>query len=144
MGKRLSNDYRLWIESSTPGTYNEIKGQQDMSRNRASASIETSTKDNFPYGTSAQGLKTLTIDCAIIPDLPDVDGYTRLETLSKGSDPVNFQIRKGGSSGADPADVVFQASMYIGNFDDTFGQNDVVKANFQLSLEAAPTVDTLS
>lgn len=142
MGKKLGNDYRLWIESATPGTYNEIKGQTTLKISRQSSTIDTSTKDDFPYGTQAPGLKTLTIDVECYPNLPDANGYTRFETLSQGSAAVKFQIRKGGSTGA-TGDKVFEASMYIGNFDTDFGKNDVVKCTAQLSLESAPTTDTL-
>lgn len=143
MAKKLGNDYRLFIESATAGTYNEIKGQTSMKVSRKSSDIDTSTKDDYPYGTQAPGLKTLTIDVELYPNLPDANGYTRFESMSQGTAPVNFQIRKGGSAGA-PTDVVFQASMYIGSFDTDFGKNDVVKCNSQLSLAAAPTTDTLA
>lgn len=144
MAKKLGNDYRLWIETITPGTYTEIKGQQQLSMSRQSQAIDTTTKDNFPYGTQASGTKTLTIDVDLVPDLPDALGYTRLETISKGSLPVKFQIRKGGSAGATPADVVFEANMYVGGVDVSYGQNDVIKAKTSLSLESAPTTDTLA
>lgn len=142
MAKKLGNDYRLWIESTTPGTYNEIKGQTALKINRSAASIDTSTKDDFPYGTQAPGLKTLTIDSEVYPDLPDATGFGRLETIAAGSNPVKFQIRKGGSTG-DSDDIVFAANMYVNNFNTDFGKNDVVKSDFQLSLESAPTVDAL-
>lgn len=144
MAKKLGNDYRLWIETTTPGTYTEIKGQQQLSMSRQSQAIDTTTKDNFPYGTQASGTKTLTIDVDLVPDLPDALGYTRLETISKGSLPVKFQIRKAGSAGVSPGDVVFEANMYVGGVDVTYGQNDVIKAKTSLSLESAPTTDTLA
>lgn len=143
MAKLLGNDYRLWIEGSTAGTYAEIKGNTSLKISRQAGSIDTSTKDDFPYGTQAPGLKTLTIDAEIYPNLPDTTGYTVLETASHGTAPKNFQIRSGGSSGADE-DAVFEASLYIGNFDTDMGKNDVVKCTFQLSLAAAPTTDTLA
>lgn len=144
MGKLLGNDYRLWIESATPGTFNEIKGQQSLALTRASATFDTSTKDDFPYGTQGQGLRSLNIDCDIIPNLPDANGYTRLETRSKVSGATRFQIRKGGSAGNSSTDVVFDALMLITNFDQSFGQNDAVKSKFQLVLDTAPTVDALA
>lgn len=144
MGKKLGNDYRLWIESAVAGTYNEIKGQQVLKRSRQTQPVDTTTKDDFPYGTQASGTKTLTLDCEILPNLPDANGYTRLETRAAGSDPTNFQIRKGGAAGASPADVVFEASMYIGNFDDEMNLNSAVKATFQLTLAAAPVTDALA
>lgn len=143
MGKKLGNDYRLWIESATPGTYNEIKGGTSLKINRTSNLIDTSTKDDFPYGTQAPGLKALTIDSEIYPNLPDANGFTKLEAAAAGSTPIGFQIRKGGSAGVE-ADVVFEASMYVGNFNTDMGKNDVVKCDFQLTLAAAPTTDTLA
>jgi len=143
MAKKLGNDYRLWIESSTPGTYNEVKGQTTLTINRSAESIDTSTKDDFPYGTQAQGLRTLTIDCEVYPNLPDANGFTRLETASTTGTPTGFQIRKGGAAGADE-DAIFEASLYVGSLNTDMGKNDVVKSNFQLSLASAPTVDTLA
>ncbi len=145
MGKKLGNDYRLWIESATPGTYNEIKGQQGLTVNRSSGLIDTSSKDDGSYGTQAPALKSLTINCEFYPNLPDANGYTRLETQANTapSPTVNFQIRKNGSSGTD-SDKVFAASMYIGDFNSEFGKNDVVKASCVLSLASAPTTDALS
>lgn len=143
MAKKLGNDYRLWIESATAGTFNEIKGQTTLKISRQAGSIDTSTKDDFPYGTQAPGLKTLTVDVELYPNLPDATGYTRFETLSQGSAPVNFQVRKGGSAGA-AGDVVFEASMYIGNFDTDMSKNDVLKVTAQLTLAAAPETDVLA
>lgn len=142
MAKLLGNDYRLWLESTTPGTYHEIKGQTTLKISRQAQQIDTSTKDDFPYGTQAPGLKSLTIDFEIYPNLPDATGYTRFETLSQGTAPTKFQIRKGGASG-DTDDAVFEASLYIGNFDTDMSKNDVLKVTGQLTLSAAPTIDTL-
>lgn len=146
MAKKLGNDYRLWIESATPGTYNEIKGQTTLKISRQTGSIDTSTKDDYPYGTQAPGLKTLTVDVECFPNLPDANGFTLLESAANAgtTTAVKFQIRKGGSTGATPGDVVFAASMYIGNFDTDFSKNDVVKCTCQLTLASAPTTDALA
>lgn len=146
MAKKLANDYRLWIESATPGTYNMIKGQQDLSVNRSSSPIDTSTKDDFPYGTSAPGLRSLSIPFTIIPDLPDATGYTRMETqaLAAVATAVNFQIRKGGTTGNGTTDLVFQGSMYITDWNHSYGQNDSVKATGTLVAAAAPSTDVLA
>ena len=143
MTKKLGNDYRLWIESATAGTYNEVKGQTGTKVSRQSSNFDTSTKDDFPYGTESPGLKKLTLDFEIFPNLPDTTGYGRIETVALGSAPNKFQIRKNGSSGVS-GDAVFEALMYIGNFDTDFPKNDVVKCTFQLTLAAAPTIDALS
>lgn len=145
MAKKLGNDYRLWIESTTPGTFNEIKGGQDLSINRSAATIDTSTKDDFPYGTSAPGMRQLSVPFSLIPNLPDATGYTRLETIANAdvAAPTNFQIRKGGSSGLD-TDAVLEGSFYITDFNTTMGQNDSVKATGTLVAAAAPSTDVLA
>lgn len=145
MAKKLGNDYRLWIESATPGTYNEIKGNSTLKTSRQTGLVDTSTKDDFPYGTQSPGLKSLTIDAEIYPNLPDANGYTLLETTANASTTTakKFQIRKGGSGGL-TGDAIFEASMFIGNFDSDYSKNDVVKCTFQLTLAAPPTVDALS
>jgi predicted secreted protein len=145
MAKKLANDYRLWIETAVAGTYAMIKGQQDLSLSRNAQQIDTTSKDDYPYGTSAPGNRQLSISCSIIPDLPDANGYTLLETKALAASPaaVNFQIRRNGSTGADPADVVFKGSMYITDFNDDFSQNAPVKKSFTLVSAAAPTTDVL-
>ena len=144
MAKLLGNNYRLWIDNGS-GTYFEIKGQQGLTVNRQSGLIDTSSKDDGAYGSQAPALKSVSLDCEIYPNLPDANGYGRLETIALASttNPVNFQVRKGGSSGT-PSDAVFQASMYVGNFNTEKGKNDVVKVSFQLALAAAPTIDALA
>lgn len=144
MGKKLANEYMVWVESSTPATFNVIRGQQGVTINRGSSDIDTSTKDDSGYGTSAPGLKNLSLDLGIIPNLPDVTGYTRYETLANAQPavPFNIQIRKGGLTGT-TSDVVFACSVY-GNLDSTgFEQNTAVSVKTKMNAAAAPTVDTL-
>jgi predicted secreted protein len=145
VAKKLGNDYRLWIESATPGTYHEIAGQQDLSVNRQGQTIDTSTKDDFPYSSQAAGARTLSLPFNLIPNLPDANGYTRLETLALATvaTPFNVQVRKNGSSGADPADVVFQGSVYCTDLNTSLGRNDAVKVTGTLVGNGAPTVDVL-
>lgn len=143
--KLLGQNYFLWIESSTPGTYNFPLGQDDLTVNRSLDPIDTSTKDDGGYATSAPGLRKLTLDFNIVPKLPDANGYTRLETLcfANPSAPFNVQIRKGGAAGAN-GDVVFQCLMY-GSLDSTgMGKGDAVKVKCTLTAAGAPTTDALA
>lgn len=145
MAKKLGNDYLLWVETATAGTFALIKGQQTLSVSRDAGSIDTTSKDESGYGTSAPGLKSLKLSLDTIPNLPDATGYTRLETLCNAAPavPFNIQIRKGGQNGA-AGDVVFAGSVY-GNIASTeFGQNDAVKAKIEFSAAAAPTTDALA
>ena len=145
MAKKLGNDYRLWIESATAGTYNEVKGNQDLSVSREAATVDTSTKNDFPYGTQAPGLRSLSVSASFVPDLPDANGYTRMMTLANAgvATPMNIQIRKGGSAGAN-GDVVFQCAMYATNINDSMGQNSAVTTSMTFVAAAAPTTDTLA
>ncbi|UAK23669.1 phage tail tube protein [Sphingomonas nostoxanthinifaciens] len=143
MAKGLGNNYLLWVESATPGTFTLLKGQQGGKVNRSTSDIDLSTKDNQGYGSSAPGLKTWSIDLTLLPDLPDTLGYTRLESLCNANPllPFNIQIRKGGQAGA-VGDVVFAGSVY-GNLDSTdFGQNSGVPVAVKLSGNGAPVTDT--
>jgi len=145
MSKGLGNNYLVWIESNTPGTYNVIKGQQGGKVNRNAADVDLSTKDDSGYGSSAPGLKAWSIDLDMIPNLPDANGYTRLETLSNANPllPFNIQIRKNGTAGA-AGDVVFAGSVY-GNLDTSdFAQNAGVGVKVTLKGNGAPTTDTLA
>lgn len=140
MGKKLGNNYRLFIgDGGGTEVFTEVKGQQNLSITRSGATIDTSTKDNAPYGTSAPGLRSLSIAIALIPDLPDASGYTALETFANAvsATPKNFQIKTG-------ATVVFQGSMYCTDFNTTLDMNDSIKCTGTLVAAAAPTTDTLA
>lgn len=144
MAKKLGNDHMVWIESATAGTYTVIRGQQGCTINRTSGSIDLSTKDDGGYGSSAPGLRSLSIDLSILPNLPDALGYTRLETLANAATPapINIQIRKGGLAGA-TGDVVFAGPVYA-NLDSTgFDQNAAVAVKTTFTGAGAPTTDTL-
>ncbi|GAA4218628.1 hypothetical protein GCM10022253_19450 [Sphingomonas endophytica] len=145
MAKKLGNDYLVWVEGDQAGTYSLVKGQQTVSISRDAGSIDTTSKDESGYGTSAPGLKSLKISLDTIPNLPDASGYTRLETLCNTTPaaPFNIQIRKNGQT-AVAADAVFAGSVY-GNIASTeFGQNDAVKSKIEFSAAAAPTIDKLA
>jgi len=145
MSKKLGNDYRMWIESATPGTFSEIMGNQNLSISRSGQTIDTGTKSDFPYSTMAAGLRALSIQATFIPNLPDANGYARLMTLVRSTtlSTVGIQIRKGGSSGATPADVVFECDMYVTQDDNELNQNSAVGASVTFVASAAPDTDTL-
>jgi predicted secreted protein len=141
----LGNEYMLWVEATTPGTYNAVKGQGTLTINRSQQKIDTSSKDTSGYATSAYGLKDLTIDVDVKVSLPDASGYTRLETLCNAEPPApfNVQVRKGGASGED-TDAIFEASVYGSISSIAFNQNGTVDAKVQLALAAAPATDALA
>jgi hypothetical protein len=130
VAKKLGNDYRLWIESTTAGTFNEIKGGQDLSVDRSGSTIDISSKDDFPYAAQAAGMRSVTINASFIPNLPDTTGYGRLVTVANSTiaTPFKLQIRKGGSSGA-TGDIVFECNVYCTSLNEGFGQNDAVKTS---------------
>lgn len=143
MAKKLGNDYRLWVETATTGTYAMIAGQQSLSYTRSANPIDTSTKDDFPYATTAAGLFEGGITLEGVADLPDANGYTRVETKFKAGTPVNFQIRKAGASGT-TGDAVFTGECNILELSPNFGQNDSLKYTLRLGYADAPTTDALS
>jgi hypothetical protein len=144
--KLNGNDYRLFVESATPGTYAELKGQGDMELNETSSTTDTTTKDEFPYGSSMAGARSLTLSVNVVPNLPDAGGYTRLETIAKAavSTSVKLQIRKGGSAGVSPGDVVHECVWNITGRPRSFGQGGAVTGSFTFANAAAPTVDALA
>ncbi len=144
MSKKLGNNYRLWIESATPGTYNEIKGQQSLSTSRASNQIDISDKNNAPYALSAAGLFDYGITLEGLADLPDANGFTLMDTRFKAQTSTNVQIRKGGSTGASPADVVFEGLLNILELSINYPQNGGVSYSAKFGLAQAPTTDNLA
>jgi hypothetical protein len=144
MAKKLGKDYLLWIESSTPGTFNYIKGQQELEYSESAGSVDTTTKDDFPYSTSAPGSRGITIDFSCIPDLPDSTGYTRLETVAASATPqIKIEIRKGGTSGSG-SDAVFAGTVNIASKTTSAGNGNPVGSKWQLTNAGAPTTNALA
>ena len=146
MAKLLSNNYRIWLESATAGTYNELKGNANLSVTRNGSTIDLTSKSDFPYAAQGPGARQVSISAELVVDLPDTLGYTRLETLTNAAvaAPFNIQIRKGGSSGATPADVVFAGSVYCTDLNTDFSVNSGVKVTCTFVAAAAPTTDVLA
>lgn len=144
MAKKLSKDYLLWIESTTPGTFNYIKGQQTLEIQESSSSIDTTTKDDYPFSTSQPGSRGVTIDFSCIPDLPDSTGYTRLETIAASATPqIKIEIRKGGT-GATGSDAVFAATMNVVSKATSADNNNPLSSKWQLTNALAPTTNALA
>lgn len=136
MAKRLGRNCKLLVESAVAGTYNEISGNQNLSVDRSSSPVDTSTKDDFPYGTQASGLQTLQIQGSFRPDLPDANGYDRLITLINAGDPFNVQIKDG-------ATVVFECSMYATARGNSLNASEAGEVSLTLVAAAAPVTDDL-
>ena len=144
MAKKLSKDYLLWVESSTPGTYNVVKGQQTLKYAESGSQIDTTTKDEYPWSSSQPGSRAITLDFSCIPDLPDATGFTRFETVAASATPqINVQIRKGGASGSG-SDVVFQCLMNIASKDVSMDNNNPITSAWQMTNAGAPTTNALS
>lgn len=145
MAKQLGNDRRLWVESSTPGTYNMVKGNQQLSISRSSATIDGTTKDDFPFNVNLPGNRNHSLKATFQPDLPDANGFERLRSLARAATvaAINIQVRKGGATGAAPADVEYACSMYVTDDDSTSNQGEVNGSSLAFVPAAAPTVDLL-
>lgn len=142
MPKKLGNDLRVWIESSTAGTFNEILGQQDVSVDGNQNFIDTSTKDTGQYATQAPAQRTTGVQLSLVPDYPDANGYGRLLTLYGASSPTPFRIQLREAPFA-IGNIVFDAPVYLGSFNRTGPQNGVRGCSVSFGLAGAPTVDTL-
>lgn len=145
MPKKIGNEYLLWIESATAGTFNLIKGQQDGTINRSASTIDTSSKEDYPYGTSSPGSRSVTIPFTYLPNLPDASGHGRFEAIANASTPtsVKIQIRKGGAT-AVSNDAIFEAVMYITEYTTDLSANSAVKVTATLTLASPPTIDALA
>ena len=141
MAKKLGNDYRLFVQSATAGTFNQPAGQGNLTRNGGKNFSSNATKDTQGYDTQQPGLRTLTLKQEMIPDLPDPTGYTRMETLDKTDATEVYQIRKKPFA---EDDVVFEALMYTGLDNTDFNQGESVKVGVTLTLAEPPTVDALA
>jgi hypothetical protein len=142
MAKLLAKDYRVWIETATAGTFAMIKGQQTLRLSQSSEPDDTTTKDDWPYKTMTSGPRGGSISVDLLPDLPDVTGFERAETFGISGAPIKVQVRRGGATGASPADVAFEGSVILTGYESDMSSGPV-KASFTMVLAAAPTINKL-
>lgn len=140
MAKKLGNDYRLFVQSSTAGTFNQPAGQGNLTRDGGKAFQSNATKDQEGVDTQSPGLRTISLKQELIPDLPDANGYTRMETLDKSNTAEIYQIRKKPFA---TGDVVFECSMHTNLDNQAYNQGESVKVGLTLVPAAQPTVDAL-
>jgi len=139
--KKLGSDYRLFVQTSTAATFVQPAGQGNLTINRSKAFSSNATKDAEGVDTQSPGLRTLSINQAIVPSLPDPDGYTRMETLDKSNATEIFQVRKKPFA---VADVVFECVMYTSLDNTGFEQGSSVSAGVVLQPAEQPTSDKLA
>lgn len=141
MAKKLGSDYRLFLQSTVVDTFNQPRGQGNLTRNGGKGFSSSATKDTEGVDTQIPGLRTLSLKQDIVPDLPDPDGYTRLETLDRSNASEVFQIRKKPFA---IGDVVFECEMYVSLDDTSYNQGESLKVGVTLQPAAQPTIDALA
>lgn len=141
MAKKLGSDYRLFVQSTTTGTFNQPLGQGNLTINRSKAFTSSATKDNEGVDTQIPGLRQVSIKQDMIPNVPDSTGYTRMETLDKSNAAEIYQIRKKPFASGD---VVFECLMYTGLDNSEYNQGDSAKVGVTLQPADQPTVDAFA
>jgi predicted secreted protein len=137
MAKLDANLYQCFIESSTAGTFNVIKGQRGSTIGKSLNTYSVATKDSGGWDINAAGLMTADMSVELVPDLPDSTGFTRCETLHAAKTVTRVQWKFGST-------VVFDAPVLISNINNDFPFNDAVGAQISFVLAGAPTVNALS
>lgn len=135
--KRIGTNCKVQIgNGATPEVFTTISGNTNLSVTRQGNTVDTSTKDDYPYGTSAAGTRSVSISATFRPELPDASGYDALVTAAAATTPFNIQI-------VDGATVVFSCSVYVTTRDNTLNINAAGEASCTFVNAAPPTVDDL-
>lgn len=139
MPKLSANDYRLRVDSATPGTFTEVAGQISVTVDRGEVSFSTVDKASTVEVTG-RAMRTYGVSLEYRPDLPDASGHGRLETIFASGAATNIQVwRVTGTPAA-----VFQCQMRVSAMNTGKQLNDVNAINVTFVPTAAPTTDALS
>lgn len=138
MPKLSANDYRVRVDSATPGTFTEVAGQISVTVDRGETSFSNIDKAST-VETTLRALRTYGLSLEYRPDLPDANGHARLETIFASGAATNIQVVKVGTP-----TVVFQCQMRVSAMNTGSPLNDVNTINVTFVPTAAPTTDTLS
>lgn len=140
MPKLSANDYRLFIESATPGTFNALLGQTSVSVDRGETSFSDIDKAST-VETTRRAMRNYNVSVEYRPDLPDTTGHTRLETFYGTGAALNVQIRK---SPFASGDTVYAASVRVATMNTGAPLNDVSSITATLATLGAPSTDLLA
>lgn len=143
MAEELGQNFKLYVGSTaSPYTYAVLAGQRALTRNVATNFIDISSKSSGVYGQQAVGRGNLTIEVSGQRVLPDANGLERAHTLATTRVAGMFRICK---TDVSPVKVVFECSMFVGNFSLTDNDQEGSTFSFTLSVAStAPTVDDMT
>lgn len=137
MAKLSSNEYRVRVDSATPGTFAEVAGQISVTLDRGETSFSTIDKTSL-VETTGRAMRNYSLSLEYRPDLPDAAGHTRLETIFASGAATVIQIVKVGTP-----TVVFACSMRVASMNTGSPLNDVNTVNVAFTPVAAPSTDLL-
>lgn len=138
MPKLSANDYRVRVDSATPGTFAEVAGQISVTVDRGEVSFSTIDKASTVEVTG-RAMRTYGLSLEYRPDLPDASGHARLETIFVSGASTVIQVVKIGTP-----TVVFACAMRVSAMNTGKPINDVNSINVTFVPTAAPTTDALS
>jgi predicted secreted protein len=143
MAKKLGHEYKLFVgDGEVSEAFSDIAGETGLTFDAPTNFIDTSSKTSGRYGEQTPGRSSLTITASGKLELPDASGLERVNELDAATpkESGNFQIRVAPFT---EDDVVFQAAMFVGNFNKDFSDQDNATWTFSLGLDGPPDVDLL-
>ncbi len=140
MPKLSANNYRVFIDSATPGTPAQLGGQ--ISHTIARGAVSSATIDKAStVETTARAMRNYQLTTEYKPDLPDANGHGRLETIYASGASTVIQIRK---APFETGDVVFACPMRVSAMNGASPLNDTHNTSVTFTPTGAPTTDTLA
>jgi predicted secreted protein len=144
MALEQGQNFKLRVaNAASPYTYTLVAGQRGLTREVASQLINLASKSSGIYGEQAPGRSNLVFNINGVRDLPDAAGLERVYALATAlvKLPALFQVVK---TDVSPVKVVYQGSMYVGNFSQSDNDQEGATYSFQLTVAAAPTADDMT
>lgn len=143
MAEELGQYHSVYVAgAASPAVYTIVAGQRGLTRDASTNFIDVSSKSSGIYGQNAPGRAPLTMTVTGIRALPDANGLERVHALFKAQDAGLFRVCK---TDVSPVAVVFEMSMYVGNFSQSDNDQEGGTYSFTLTPSgAAATVDDLT
>lgn len=138
MPKINANNLRLFVDNGS-GTFNVVAGQISTNIDRGEVSFATVDKAST-IETSDRAMRNYQITTEIKPDLPDANGYTRIETLYASGAGNAYQVRKAPYG---VGDVVFACTNFrVSSMPSQMQLNDAASGSIVLVPATGATVTT--
>lgn len=144
MAKKFGRYIRFAIgDGASPEVFTEIAGQTGVTWSSSTNYIDASSKSDYPYAVRSPGREDISIEVSGKLVLPDANGLEATHAAIFADPKVAKNVRLLDVEPS-PDTTIFEASMFLGNWNAGADDEDNRTFSFTATLAATPTTNDLT